>query len=275
MTEGAIPGQIKGSIKLHKSEEPLREVCDNTNAPGHKLAKVLNRMFDSYTGQTMTAVKGGPDLIKMIHNGRFNKCFLASCDAVALYPSIIVEEGLEILEAKITQDKHWKKKTDLDKEEVIELVRLCAENPYFECEFGFFRQNGGTHMGGALSRLLADLIIEEKIESVLQKHEKWGKIWGWVRLVDDTLAGWSSKEEFQEFFTYLNTIHPGIQSFCEMEEESKLPIFDILIMRTEVDTFKTTVYMKPSASNKYIHYTSARAWKESQNICGIEKLLLD
>ena len=71
-----------------------------------------------------------------------------------------------------------KKKTDLDKSEVIELVRLCAENPYFECEFGFFRQNGGIHMGGALSRFLADLIIEEKIESVISRSMKNGGKYG-------------------------------------------------------------------------------------------------
>jgi hypothetical protein len=109
---------------------------------------------------------------------------------------------------------------------------------------------------------MADLIIEEKIEKVIYKHKKWGKIWDWVRLVDDTLAGWESKEEFQEFFTYLNTIHSGIQWTCEMEEEGKLPIFDILIIRSQSGVLDTTVYRKPSASSRYIHYTSAQAWKE-------------
>ena len=48
-------------------------------------------------------------------------------------------------------------KTDLTKEEIKKLSRLHTEELYFECEFGFFRQNGGTQMGGPLSRLLADL----------------------------------------------------------------------------------------------------------------------
>jgi hypothetical protein len=182
MTEGAIAGQIKGSSKLHKTDEPLREICDNTNAPGHKLAKTLNKLFQSYTGQTKTAINGGHDLIDIIHGERFRKKFLASCDAVALYPSIIVEEALEILEQKIQEDQSLKEKTDLDKEEIMELVRLCAEDPYFECDFGFFKQQGGTHMGGALSRLFADLIIENNIERRIQEDSKWGSIWDWVRL---------------------------------------------------------------------------------------------
>jgi hypothetical protein len=43
-------------------------------------------------------------------------------------------------------------------------------------------------MGGPLSRLLADLIIENKLEKVIMKHKKWGEIWDWVRLIDDTLS---------------------------------------------------------------------------------------
>jgi len=92
-----------------------------------------------------------------------------------LFPSIVVEEGLELLEAKIDDDDALKEKTDLTKEEIKNLSRLCTEELYFECEFGFFRQNGGTQMGGPLSRLLADLIIENKIEAEIQKHPRWGK----------------------------------------------------------------------------------------------------
>ena len=132
----------------------------------------------------------------MIREGRFNKNFLASCDAEALYPSVIVEEGLELLE----EDKSFAKRTDLTKAEVMELTRLCTEKPYFECELGFFRQSKGTHMGGPLSRLLADLIIENKIEKQIMQHPRWKKCWDWVRLIDDTLSGWESEEIFDEFF---------------------------------------------------------------------------
>jgi hypothetical protein len=206
----------------------------------------------------------------MIKNGRFNKGFLASCDAVALYPSIMVEEGLEILQQKISKDGGLKEKTDLDKTEVMELARLCTENPYFECDqLGFFSQSKGAHMGGPLSRLLADLIIENKIEKVIKKHQKWKKIWDWVRLIDDTLSAWESEDTFLEFFDYLNTIHPGIKWTKETEIDGKLAIFDILIIREE-GGFQTTVYRKSTASDRYIHYTSSQAWKEK--VCALKTL---
>jgi len=57
----------------------------------------------------------------------------------------------------------------------------------------------------------------------------WKKHWDWVRLIDDTLSGWESEEVFDDFFEFLNTLHPGIQWTCEKEKEGKLAIFDIQI----------------------------------------------
>ena len=84
----------------------------------------------------------------MIREGRFDKEFLGSCDAVALYPSVIIEEGLELLEEKVKKDKAFAKRTDLTKAEIMDLTRLCTEQPYFECEIGFFAQSKGNTHGG-------------------------------------------------------------------------------------------------------------------------------
>ena len=63
----------------------------------------------------------------------------------------MVAEGLELLHIKIQQDDSLHQKTDLSKEEIFQLAKLCTENPYFESEFGFFKQKGGTPMGRPLS----------------------------------------------------------------------------------------------------------------------------
>ena len=152
---------------------------------------------------------------------------------------------------------------------MIELTRIYTEHPYFECELGFFSQERGTHMGGPLSRLLADLIIENKIEKKIREHPIWKKHWDWVRLIDHTFSTWDSEELFDDFFEFLNTFHQGIKWTCEKEKEGKLAIFDIQIMR-EGNKLKTTVYRKASSSDRYIHYTSWQAWREKA--CAIRTL---
>ena len=51
-------------------------------------------------------------------------------------------------------------------------------------------------MGGPLSRLLADLVIENKIEAKIAAHPKWGPIWDWVLQIDDTLSNRNLKRFF-------------------------------------------------------------------------------
>ena len=97
-----------------------------------------------------------------------------------------------------------------------------------------------------------------------------GQIWDWVRLIDDTLSVWTSKEVFLEFFEFLNTIHEGIKWTNETEEDNKLNIFDIQIIRTEEGKYETTVYRKKSASDRYTHFTSSQAWKKKA--CAIRTL---
>ena len=111
ITEGAIAPTLKGQLKDHKDTKPLREVSDASKSPGHELAKMLNKLFEPYTCQTKTAITGGKQLIKFIREGRFDGNFLSSCDAIALYPSIVVEEGLQLLEEKILEDNSLKTKT--------------------------------------------------------------------------------------------------------------------------------------------------------------------
>ena len=77
-------------------------------------------------------------------------------------------------------------------------------------------------MGGPLSRCLSDLIVEKKIEKHISEHHVWGPIWDWVRLIDDTLSVWDSKEKFLKFFEFLNTLHPGINDQTRQKKREKM-----------------------------------------------------
>ena len=70
--------------------------------------------------------------------------FFVSHDAVELYPSIMIEDALQLLEEKRTADTKWAWKTDLTRQEILKLVRLLISQPHFQCELGFFQQAKGT-----------------------------------------------------------------------------------------------------------------------------------
>ena len=261
-TEGAPAPWNHGLLKLHKDGFPMRDISDASQSPGHALAKTLNMLFSGYTGRSDHHLNSHSDLIGLLKSDRFKGGFFTSCDAIELYPSIIIQDALDLLEAKIKADSEWSKKTDLTKSEVISIVNLLISSPYFQCELGIFKQTKGTPMGGPLSRLFADLIMENKIEQKIKQNRKWKYIFNWVQLVDDTFMNWTeSVEKLHEFHAFLNSLYPPIQSTLEIEKDGKFNIFDIAITRTD-DWINTSVYRKPSASDRYLHYTSAQAWQE-------------
>jgi hypothetical protein len=68
-----------------------------------------------------------------------------------------------------------------------------------------------------------------------------------------------SMHELDEFIIFLNSLHPKIKWTCEIEKDHKINFLDILITRTGEGN-QTTVYRKESASDRYIHFSSAQAW---------------
>ena len=103
----------------------------------------------------------------------------------------------------------------------MHLATLCTAEPYFPCELGIYQQNEGTPMGGPLSSLLADLVLENKVEATIKKHPKWGNNWDWVRKADDTFMEWTGNlAELDDFYEYLNNIHPTIKWSREIEQKA-------------------------------------------------------
>ena len=83
-----------------------------------------------------------------------------------------------------------------------------------------------------------------------------------MRLVDDTFFNWlDTPERIQDFLLFVNSLYPPIQWTLEVEENNSFHIFDIQLNKV-ADNLETSVYRKPSASDRYLHYSSAQALHE-------------
>ena len=108
-------------------------------------------------------------------------------------------------------------------------------------------------MGSSLSPILSNIFMEFYESELLPQI---GNI-HWLRYVDDIFLTWPDNEDFDQFFTNLNSIHPCIQFKVEWEIDGKLPFLDILIHRDVNNRLSFSVYRKPTNSLSYIHYFSA------------------
>ena len=112
--------------------------------------------------------------------------------AVQIYPSIVIEDALQLLEDKMSHDAKWAQKMDVSRKEVIKLVRLLIASPFFQCEL--------------------ILVFLSK-----PRAHHWE-----VLLIDDTFMNLTeSKDRLDNFFAYLNSLYPPIKWTMEKEINRK------------------------------------------------------
>ncbi|CAN0061766.1 unnamed protein product, partial [Heterosigma akashiwo] len=200
---------------------------------------------------------------------------MVSLDISAMFPNIPMAEALEVLEKRLgrfEKSGELAERTDLSAEEVMRLVKEVCAAPYFQCEFGLFKQVDGVPMGGPLSCLISDIFMEDYEEKVVIKLSDGTVIRAdWLRFRDDTWMIWEhSQELFDEFLKKLNGIHPKIKWEAVFEDNGQLPFLDVLVVRNEDSSFTTTVYRKPTHSDRYLHWTSNHPVKDK--LSGIRTL---
>ena len=60
----------------------------------------------------------------------------------------------------------------------------------------------------------------------------------------------------QEFLSHLNGVESSIQFMVERESEGKLPFLDVLLQRDLDGSILTTVYRKPTHTDRYLDFAS-------------------
>jgi hypothetical protein len=258
-TSDATSPWLYGLIKVHKSDMPLREIASAVGSPGHDLMKAVSLILQPLVGNAASFVKDGYHFISLLRSERFSKKqgFMVSLDIKALFPSLPMEKALQILEERIKDFPNLEFYTDLSKVEIMEIVKECTANPWFECELGSFLQKDGAPMGGPLSCLLADLFMEEYEKSISFTLNSSVVPIDWLRYRDDTWFIWEySLQDLLTFIEHLNSLHPQIQWTFELEKNGMLNFLDVLVKREDDGTFTTSVFRKPTHSDRYLHFSS-------------------
>ena len=92
--------------------------------------------------------------------------------------------------------------------------------------------------------------VEERAFTTFAKPPRY-----WKRFVDDTFCIMNSAI-LQEFFQHINKIEKSIKFTMEKEENSSIAFLDINVTRREDGSFKTSIYRKPTHTNRYLNFQS-------------------
>lgn len=135
------------------------------------------------------------------------------------------------------------------------MVRFCIdEGNYIAHEGKFYKQIDGLTIGGSVSGILADFVISDLLDAVIEKSGIDPTLI--VKYVDDILA-FLLAEEMENFFTLLNNENKSIQFTFEVEDNNKIPYLDMMLTKTKKLKITTEYYQKPTSKNRILNYNSS------------------
>ena len=240
--------------KIHKPHVPLRPIVSFVSSPTYCLSKHLVSILSPLVGNTDHHVRNSSEFAKFISSQTIAEDeVLVSFDVVSLFTKIPTGLATRVACQRLKDDASLPERTSLSVDEIISLLELCLNATYFAFRDTFYQQIHGTAMGSPVSVVVADLVMEDVESRALSTYPNPPKFW--KRYVDDTCCALRS-DTVQDFHRHLNTIEDTIQFTLEREAQAQLAFLDVLILRNPDKTIDTTVYRKPTHTNKYLDYSS-------------------
>ena len=252
-SSGSIP-RIYGLPKIHKQNTPLRPIVSSYSSPTYQLSKHLVTILSPLLGATSSTVRNSKDFVSFVRSINLDEEVLVSCDVVSLFTKVPVDLALQIAHARLLDDDTLDTRSGLSVAAIKSLLSLCLNATYFSYQGVFYKQVYGTAMGSPVSVVVANLVMED-IESRALSSFSPSPVF-WKRYVDDVCCA-VKEEDVIPFLQHINSIHPSIQFTHELEDDDHcLPFLDVLLYRSEDGSVSTSVYRKPTHTDRYLDFAS-------------------
>ena len=246
--------QIRGLIKVHKPETPIRPVINWTNAPAYRLAQKIVSFINTHLPLPYAFnVKNTTHLINDLKEIAWNKnLHVASFDISNMYTNIPTDHIPTIIHRLCNHhniDTHTQS-------ELLHLCQLILTQNYFNFRSVTYIQTSGLAMGAPTSSLFSEVFLQfleaTKLFVILVRHH----IIGYFRYVDDILLVYdSSMTNIHHVLDQFNDATPTLTFTIELEKDNILNFLDISILQCQ-NTLEFKIFRKHTATDVIIPSTS-------------------
>ena len=203
--------------------------------------------------QQTYSVKNSAQFVTMVNDLRCNNLhFFVSFDVVSLFTSIPTRDVLNLIFRLLNQDNTLCDRTNFSVNEIIKALSICLKSTVF-LKNVLYRQIFGVTMGSCILPILADIFMEFVEHRAISTFHTPSKLW--VRYVDDIFC-LIELQYAEEFHKHLNRISPSITFTLEREQNQSMAFLDVKVTRNKDNTISTTIYKKPSHTNRYLQFDS-------------------
>jgi len=154
-----------GLPKLHKVNAPLRLIVFSINTTLYPIAKFLNKIISDSIPHTEYRVKNSFELCAALSNKNVPVSHnLFSLDVVSLFTNIPLNLALDSINKRW---EHVQRFTKIIKEDFMMAIEFVLSSTYFTFGNRIYKQIFGTPMGSPLSPIVADLVMRDLEEHIL------------------------------------------------------------------------------------------------------------
>ena len=257
-----------GLPKIHKANCPMHPIVSACGTATYQLAKFLTKILQRYMGITPSFVKVCKNFSEHLRSVNISEEEeLLSFDISALFTSIPVPTALNVInclfcehiedpEAKHKYGCSFKHNTiGLEKDEVMQLLKLVSKNCVFTIQDKFFKQLQGAAMGSPCSPVVANIYMEY-FENIALGPELPIPVKDWKRCVDDVFSI-IPKGNRNTMLQYLNSIDPHIKFNIEQPNKEGVIHFLDTFPKPKGEGIAVSVYRKPTHTDRYLDFNSS------------------
>ena len=184
---------------------------------------------------------------------------------MSLYPGIPHQAGLSALE-KTLENKSVKR---IPTKNLIKMAEFVLKNNLFELNNKIFQQTSRTTIDTNFVPPYACTCMDKVEQGFLETQELQALLW--LRYIDDIFFIWAhGKKEIKKFMEKFNNFTPNLRFTYESSKKS-ISFLDLIITLSE-QKLKTTIHVKSTDHNQYLHYASSHLEHTKRSIVFSETL---
>jgi hypothetical protein len=251
----AVTPRIYGLIKVHKENFPLRPIVSFVGSATYNLSKHLGKILSPLVGKNSFSVKNSYEFVDFLKRSSFRpNDIMVSFDVISLFTKIPISLAIEVVKEMLDADDSLKDRTLLSCDDILDLLEFCLHSTYFMFGGKMFSQTFGCAMGSPISTIVANLVMENLENRIFSQNV--ADVLFWKRFVDDSWVV-IKDSDVQKFFNFINQLEPSIAFTMEKENgEKSITFLDVCITRCDDFTFRSSVFHKPTHTDRYLDYAS-------------------
>jgi hypothetical protein len=256
---GTNTGKLYGTCKVHKPGFPVRPIVSMVNTPVYNLAKYLDNIIKPSIPDKFS-INSNTEFLERLKGFRHKTSdFCISFDVVSLFTNIPLNQTIGIVADYLYAETNTNKPT-IPRTSFVSLLK-CATGGIFSHKGQLYKQTDGVSMGNPLAPTLANFFMGHMESGLLttehdsaDEHHTTANPALYVRYVDDVFCIFRQGDQYENFLSKLNNLHPNLRFTYEFGGES-LPFLDTKVT-LEPPYFSSTVFRKNTDTSVVMNYRS-------------------